>query len=126
MNRWTSAFLVVMATALSARADLKPSTSAVKKADSEATKLLADARAARVNWSNFPGLTADIAVNIDGKITRGRVVVSHKGKLKLELKDPDALTWTKGVLGSTIGHRLDDSASLKTPCAFPDDNASHP
>src|SRR5262249_34831770 len=30
--------------------------------DPEASKLLANARAARANWDNFPGFTADVAV----------------------------------------------------------------
>ena len=43
------------------------------KADPLATKLLADARAARAQWEKFPGFTADIEINFDGKISQGKV-----------------------------------------------------
>ena len=47
-------------------------TAARRQADPEATKLLADARAARANWDHFPGFKADMEVNIDGKVFRSR------------------------------------------------------
>jgi hypothetical protein len=97
-----------------------------KKEDPAATKLLADARAARAQWDNFPGFTADIAVNFDGKVSKGKVTVNSRGKVSLELGDDAARTWAKRVLGSTVSHRLDNSVSLKTPCAFIDDNTKHP
>jgi hypothetical protein len=122
MTRCLLIFLTVAATGISACAK-EPGK---KKADAAATKLLADARAARVQWTNFPGFKADITVNLNGTITRGRVLVPEDGKLKLELSDAAALAWAKRVLGSTISHRLDNSRSLDTPCAFTDDNAHHP
>jgi hypothetical protein len=121
MRLWTHACLPLAALLLSVRAGV-----AGPAPDPAATKLLADARAARANWTNFPGFTADVAVNIDGKVTRGRVTVRHNGKLKLDLGGGNAEKWARGVLGSTVGHRLDDSASLKTPCAFADHDTDHP
>ena len=97
------------------------------KEDPAASKLLADARAARANWDNFPGFGADLEVNIDGKITRGSVDVDAKGKVTLSGLDNPALEKeTLRELRSIVSHRLDGSASLKTPCAFADDNADHP
>src|SRR5262249_50742908 len=72
----------------------------------EATKLLAEARAARASWESFPGFTADIEVAADGKISRGHVQVNPKGKLELELDDSSLAPWTKATLGSIVGHRL--------------------
>ncbi len=97
-----------------------------QEADPTATKLLAEARAARANWTNFPGFTADIAVNLDGKVTRGQLVVKQNGKVTLDLGGGDAEKWARRVLGSTVSHRLDGSSSLKTPCAFADEDADHP
>jgi hypothetical protein len=122
MTRSHFVFLALLATGISSGAK----EAGKKKADPAATKLLADARAARVQWTDFPGFKADLTVNINGKITRGKVVVAEDGKLKLELADAAAQAWTKRVLGSTISHRLDNSRSLDTPCAFADDNAHHP
>jgi hypothetical protein len=106
---------------LAADKDAKPT------ADPAATKLLADARAARAVWKKFPGFTADVEVNIDGKASKGRVVVELTGEGNLQLADEAAERWAKGTLFSVVGHRLDDGAADgDTPCAFEDDAADHP
>lgn len=94
--------------------------------DPAATKLLADARAARASWENFPGFSADLEVNIDGKVTSGTVGVDSKGKVTLQLGDEAASTWAKRMLGSIVGHRLPAGDEEKTPCAFADDVTDHP
>jgi hypothetical protein len=94
--------------------------------DPAASKLLADARAARANWVDFPGFTADLEVNFDGKVVRGTLEVNPKGKVDVKVDDATAKTWATTELRSIIGHRLDNSADLQTPCAFLDDNATHP
>jgi hypothetical protein len=97
------------------------------RADPAATKLLADARAARALYHDFPGFKADVEVNLDGKVTRGRVEVSDKGKVSLKLDDAGAESWAKNTLASIIGHRLDNgSAEGETPCAFVDEDTQHP
>lgn len=96
------------------------------KADPLATKLLADARAARAQWEKFPGFTADIEFNFDGKVSRGTVKVEAKGKVRFEKLEGEAEAWAKRQLGSIVAHRIDDSASLNTPCAFADGEANHP
>lgn len=99
---------------------------AERKEDPAASKLLADARAARANWENCPGFSADIVVNFDGKVSRGQVRVDAKGKLTFEGLDKSAEAWAKRVLGSTVAHRMDGSAARNTPCAFADDVMDHP
>jgi uncharacterized GH25 family protein len=93
--------------------------------DPAASKLLADARAARAQWVGFPGFTADVEVNVDGKVERGKVTVSAKGDVSVSLAG-DARGWVRSILGQTAGHRLDNSARLKTPCTFADDVKHHP
>jgi hypothetical protein len=97
-----------------------------RKEDPTASKLLADARAARANWEKFPGFTAAIAVNLDGKISRGHVQVDTKGKVTFEGLDRPAEEWARRVLGSTVAHRMDGSATRNTPCAFGDADEHHP
>jgi hypothetical protein len=97
-----------------------------KQADPEATKLLAEARAVRAHWAGFPGFTADLEVNSEGKVEKGRVEVSADGKVTVMVADPEANGWVLRQLASTVAHRLDDSAGLNSPCAFADDNADHP
>jgi hypothetical protein len=94
--------------------------------DPGATKLLADARAARANWENFPGFSADVEVNFDGKVAAGTVSVDPKGKVTLQMNDPAASAWAKRMLGSIVGHRLAGGDEEKTPCAFADEAADHP
>jgi hypothetical protein len=96
------------------------------RADPAATKLLADARAARAGWDKFPGLRAKLEVNIDGKVSRGTVEIDSKGKVTVSVEDATAAAWAKGQLASLAGHRLDNSAALDSPCAFLDDNKDHP
>jgi hypothetical protein len=104
--------------------------SADSQADPAATKLLADARAARANWVGFPGFTADLEVNIDGHTGRARVEVKPDGKLSLDTAggalDKGAENWVRHELGSVVGHRLDSGTDLETPCAFADGELDHP
>jgi hypothetical protein len=92
----------------------------------EATKLLADARAARDQWQNFPGFKGDLVVNFDGKLRKCKLEVTAKGKVELMLEDAEADAWSRRQLKSLVDHRLDNSAALDTPCAFADDNVNHP
>jgi hypothetical protein len=94
-------------------------------ANPEATKLLADAREARANWVDFPGFTAQVAVNVEGTIHKGTVEVDSKGKVNLTI-DGDEKGWAKAMLASIVGHRMDDGTTLTTPCAFADDVTHHP
>jgi hypothetical protein len=101
-------------------------------ADPEATRLLAEARAARAVWSDFPGFTADVDINLDGKVTHAHLTVNAKGKVKLEpaagdgASDKEALGWARGQLASIVAHRLDTGNDHDTPCAFTDNDTTHP
>lgn len=95
-------------------------------ADPAATKLLADARAARAQWLQFPGFKADLEINVDGQVTRGKVEVTPAGKVTIQTPNPEASQWALRMLRSIVSHRLDNSAALDTPCAFTDDCTTHP
>ncbi len=95
------------------------------KEDPAATKLLADAIAARAVWKDFPGFTAQVEVNRDGQLATGMVEVNGKGKIvnldlagqaAADLKDP-----VHETLASVIGHRLPSASDHPTPCKFGDD-----
>ncbi|MHB1424335.1 MAG: DUF3386 family protein [Gemmataceae bacterium] len=91
-----------------------------------ATKLLVDARAARALYHDFPGFNADLEINLDGKVVRGQVEVSAKGKVALKLNNTDAEKWATNTLASTIAHRLSSGPDEETPCVFADDDEHHP
>jgi Protein of unknown function (DUF3386) len=95
-------------------------------ADPAATKLLAEARAARALWKDFPGFSADIEVNFDGKAAKGKVHVSPEGKVKCEGLDKDYESWVRRQLGSIVDHRMDSGSPRDTPCTFTDDVKDHP
>lgn len=98
-----------------------------RKENPDATRLLADARAARANWDHFPGFSADLELNHEGKVTKGKIDVDAKGKVTLEgVDDKQVEMWTRRQLSSIVGHRMADSGELKTPCCFTEDDAHHP
>ena len=99
----------------------EPKTAA---ADPAATKLLADARAARAAWVNFPGFTADLTVNLNGKLHKGAVTVSDKGKVQL-IMDDDLKDSVRREIASIVSHRLPGGPS-NTPCCFAEDLPEHP
>jgi uncharacterized protein DUF3386 len=120
--------LVVAGVAVSAASAIsaKVAAPAAGKEDPAATKLLAEARAARAEWVNFPGFSADVAVNLNGQVYHGRVVVDAKGKPAFTQLDPAAEKWAKPILASVVSHRLAGPAETETPCAFVNDDADHP
>jgi hypothetical protein len=98
------------------------------KADPAATKLFAEARAARAGWENFPGFSADLEANVEGKVFKGKVGVGAKGAVTVTLDgaDDEVKMWARRTLSSIVSHRLDSGASSTPHCAFEDDNADHP
>jgi hypothetical protein len=96
------------------------------KSDPLAGKTLESARAARATWENFPGLSADLEVNLDGKVSRGKVTITGAGKVTFGEMDRDAESWAKPVLGSLVAHRIDSGTDRNVPCAFADKDEDHP
>lgn len=94
-------------------------------ADPAAGKLLTDARAARAHWVNFPGFSAGVEVNIDGKLCRGQVEVSANGRVRFSNLDKEAEAWARPHLGSIVSHRI-DSPDSESECAFLDREENHP
>src|SRR4051794_26053833 len=72
----------------------------------EATKLLAEARAARAVWNNFPGFSAALVINVDGVVHKGTVEVGEDGKVKVNLADKEVTKWALGHLRSVASHRM--------------------
>lgn len=99
----------------------------VGKEDPAATKLLKDARAARATWDAFPGFQADLTVNHNGKIIRGKITVQPSGKVDMKgFEASDMKTYVRQQIRSLVFHRLSNASGRDTPCAFMDKNAHHP
>ncbi len=81
-----------------------------KDADSAAVALFEDAIAARAQWRDFPGFSAHIRGNLDGRLFTGSVSVDAKGAVTFA--DDDAsheetvAGWVQGQLDSIVLHRL--------------------
>lgn len=95
------------------------------KADPEATKLLTEARQNRALWKDFPGFSADIEVNLDSKISKGKVVIDAKGGIHFENLDKAAERWARQVLATDVDHRL-GAQTEPTACIFSDDDKNNP
>jgi uncharacterized GH25 family protein len=94
--------------------------------DPAATKLLADARAARAVWKDFPGFTANLTLNREGAVHKGHVEVNAQGKVTLKLEaDDDLQKWARREIASLVAHRMPGAESLRTPCTFIDANDQH-
>lgn len=95
-------------------------------ADPEATRLLAEARAARLTWTNFPGFRAQVTVNMNGAKSTGSVVVAPTGQVEVSGLPEAAQKWVRRTLGSAVSHRLAAPSAEDTPCVFADSDTQHP
>ncbi len=102
-------------------ADKKPSE------DKAATKLLAEARAARASWKKFPGFTAQLTVNVDGQSQTCSVKCDEEGHVKITgLKGEELHSAVKRQIHSLASHRLFRARDYATPCAFDGEEKNHP
>lgn len=124
MGMWKLAPVLLVLVGASVRAD-PPAKPAEPVADPAATKLLAEARASRLLWKDFPGFTADIEVSIDGKVSRGQVRVEASGKVSYSKLDATAEAWARPTFNSIVSHRF-DTGSSDNECAFADKDENHP
>ena len=89
---------------------LLPAAAERAPADSEAYRLMTRAVNARAVWDEgFPGFSADIKVNYEGRVYRGKVQVLPDGSIKLtDLFKPHsrAWTWAREWLGEMVFHRM--------------------
>jgi hypothetical protein len=99
-------------------------------ADPEAVQLFEDALAARAAWKEFPGFTARLSGDVEGRPLEGTVAVAPDGSVTLRLQDDVVQEWAQDQLESITMHR----AAGQTPTAerpkpvlrFADDREDHP
>src|SRR5262249_6590300 len=79
-------------------------------ADPAAVALFEEAVAARAQWQDFPGFSAQIRGNLDGRRFEGRVTVDAQGAVEFVDDAPDAQEavagWVQEQLESIVQHRL--------------------
>ena len=96
--------------------------------DAEAVKLFQDALAARARWQDFPGFSAAIRGEVDGRTFTGKVNVAAEGKVELETATEAARSWVTDQLGSIVMHRSGGSRDGGAPpvLRFADQREDHP
>ena len=101
-----------------------------KKADPAAWNLLKSTRETSQNFpSNFAGVTADIVLNDDGKVTKGTLSyeASKSGELKIEGLEEETKGWLSDQAMSVIAHRRGGDFAKgdgRHPITFGDDDNS--
>jgi Protein of unknown function (DUF3386) len=84
-------------------------------ADPEAVAMFEEALASRAAWHDFPGFSADVAGQVEGRPFSGSVTVDADGGVKLDIDEEPLAEWVQGQLESITMHR----AASQTPA--PDD-----
>jgi hypothetical protein len=76
------------------------------KDNPEARALLRKAFEKTARWQpDFKGFTADLEVNINGKVTKGSVTVKGPKEVQAALPDADLQKWAEGQIGMIAVHR---------------------
>src|SRR5262249_32833413 len=93
--------------------------------------LFEEAVAARARWEKFPGFSAHIKGQVDGRPFEGSVSVSAKGEVYVEIEDEGGQLWAQEQLESIVLHRAaaDKPASSerkKPVLRFADFDKIHP
>jgi hypothetical protein len=103
-----------------------------RDADPEAVAMFEKAVAARAVWNDFPGFSAEVSGELDGRAYSGKVTVSSDGTVKTEIDDDAARPWVDDQLASIAMHRLpeatrDSSSEKSRPVLrFADGQEDHP
>jgi hypothetical protein len=100
-------------------------------ADAEATALFKEAIAQRAVWNDFPGFSAELGGQLDGRPFTGKVTIQKDGSVEVQTDDPVAKPWVQDQLDSLVLHRLaqpsSDSSDAHQPrLRFADEADLHP
>ncbi len=81
-------------------------TATEAKDNPEARALLRKAFEKTARWQpDFKGFTADLEININGKVSKGSVTVKGPKEVQAALPDADLQKWAEGQIGMIAVHR---------------------
>ena len=95
-------------------------------ADPEAVAMFQKAIAARAAWKSFPGFTASIEGNVDGRFFTGKVQIDQEGSVEMKLDEETASEWVESQLGSIVLHRMASSGGPPPVLRFADQDVANP
>lgn len=98
----------------------------VQEADPEAVTLFEQALDARAQWKDFPGFSAQVAGESDGRPYSGSVRFLADGKVELKVDDPVARPRLQEQFESLAMHRRAEAAEEKPVLRYADDQEDHP
>lgn len=104
-----------------------------READPAAVALFEEAVAARAQWHDFPGFTARLSGNLDGRRFTGKVTIDAKGEVTFATDDVNhdesVSGWVQEQLESIVLHRLARSGGAgraRPVLYFAEDGDDHP
>lgn len=97
-----------------------------KGPDPDAVKLFQEALDARASWTNFPGFSADVIANVDGRPWKGTTKISPEGKVELRDEDEATTPWVREQLESMVLHRIAGPRKGTPVVRFADEVVDHP
>ncbi|MGH9800343.1 MAG: DUF3386 family protein [Blastocatellia bacterium] len=130
MKRTILSILCLALLSISALAQATQSTGETKKADPAAWNLLKSTRETSQNFpANFAGVTTEVVLNDNGKITKGTLTyeAGKSGELKIEGLDEDTKGWLNDQAMSVISHRRGGDFAKgdgRHPITFGEDDGS--
>lgn len=100
------------------------------RVDDAAVSLFEKAIAARAQWTDFRGFSAQASVYLDGRSSRGALRVKPDGEVTFEgetTPDEPAREWVRDQLHSIVIHRVPSSGIRAKPVlSFADQDDEHP
>jgi Protein of unknown function (DUF3386) len=96
-----------------------------KGADPKAVQLFQDAIDARASWVNFPGFSADVTADADGRRWKGTAKINAKGAIDLTEEDDVVTPWVREQLESMVLHRLAGPRKSEPMVRFADNVQDH-
>lgn len=95
-------------------------------ADAKAVALFQEAIDARASWTNFPGFSADVKANADGRAWKGAVKITAKGAVTISEEDEVVTPWVREQMESMVLHRIASPRKGEPVLRFADNVADHP
>ena len=94
--------------------------------DDGAVSLFEDALAARAEWKDFPGFSAQVSGQVEDQRFQGSATIDDAGNVTVEIDEPSAKSWVEGQLASIAMHRISQEPGEKPVLRFLDRDESHP
>ena len=94
--------------------------------DTQAIELFEKAISSRASWLDFPGFSAQIDGEYDGRSFSGTVQIAKDGAVELKIDQPVAEDWVTEQLKSLVMHRMESSRRSPPVLRFADQDLHNP